>query len=607
MTQINQRITQKEWQDQKGQAVTEYVLLLALMALAVVGALTLMGGSVRDALGQLVGDEEVGEGSGKITVTVTAENGQGIPDVPVFVYDENGIYQKVTGKTDQTGTVSFDLPDGRYRFLSQHQLQWFWSDTVLLVGEAQATVDTGARPFTVQVNDITGKPVADVALYAYTEAEEYIGVEGTTAVDGTAVFSLVDNTLAFRADYNGKSYWSDAVAVSEDTVTITINPCGTGEFLAEYFNNRNLSGEPVLTRCEQSIDYNWARNSPGNGVNKDNFSIRWTGDFQFEEKKYAFTTTSDDGVRVWVDDALLVDAWKPQSATTYRAPQRLTAGVHTVKMEYYERGGYAVAKLGWSEMVESCPTGQFLAEYFNNRNLSGEPAVVRCENAIQNNWGSGVPVQGVNKDNFSVRWSGRFPFEDATYTFRASADDGIRMWVDGSQVFNGWRNQTETAYAGRKELTAGEHELRVEYYDAGSVALAKVSWEKAVTECAPGQFLAEYFNNRNLSGDPVYSQCESSINYQWKTGGPGSGVGPDNFSVRWEGQFNFEDEEYKFKATADDGVQVFVDGTAVINAWRNQSATKYEREVDMSAGMHTVRVNYYENGGYATIIVGWKK
>jgi hypothetical protein len=123
--------------------------------------------------------------------------------------------------------------------------------------------------------------------------------------------------------------------------------CPTGQYRAEYYNNTGLTGTPVLTRCESRIAYNWGTGGPGNGVPNDNFSVRWTGRFNFAAASHIFTAQASDGIRVWVDGASVIDAWKDQLTTTYRATVPLTAGTHEVKVEYYERGGGALARVYW--------------------------------------------------------------------------------------------------------------------------------------------------------------------------------------------------------------------------------------------------------------------
>jgi glucose/arabinose dehydrogenase len=130
----------------------------------------------------------------------------------------------------------------------------------------------------------------------------------------------------------------------------------------------------------------------------------------------------------------------------------------------------------------SCAQGSFRAEYFNNTTLSGAPTTERCENAINNDWGTSAPQgTGVGPDNFSVRWTGTFDFEAGDYTFSTTADDGVRMWVDGQLIIDQWRDQGATTYQATRTLTAGPHEVKVEYYENGGDAVAKASWEKPAT------------------------------------------------------------------------------------------------------------------------------
>jgi YVTN family beta-propeller protein len=123
---------------------------------------------------------------------------------------------------------------------------------------------------------------------------------------------------------------------------------GTG-LLGRYYANTTLSGTPVLTRVER-IDFGWASGSPGTGVNRDNFSVRWTGTVQpLLSGAYRFQTVSDDGVRVWVNGVQLINNWSKHSATTNTSGDiNLVAGTrYTITVEYFEATGQAVARLRW--------------------------------------------------------------------------------------------------------------------------------------------------------------------------------------------------------------------------------------------------------------------
>jgi len=133
-------------------------------------------------------------------------------------------------------------------------------------------------------------------------------------------------------------------------ITVTVNNAGpaTGLF-AEYFDSLDLTNLK-LTRVDATVNYDWGSGTPDPVLGTDGFSIRWSGQVQPQfSETYTFYTTSDDGVRLWVNNVLLIDHWIDQSPTEWSGSIALTAGQrYDLKMEYYENGGGAVAKLSWS-------------------------------------------------------------------------------------------------------------------------------------------------------------------------------------------------------------------------------------------------------------------
>ena len=124
----------------------------------------------------------------------------------------------------------------------------------------------------------------------------------------------------------------------------------------------------------------------------------------------------------------------------------------------------------------ACNKGEFLAEYRNElMTFATQPVLTRCEPDINNDWASGSPGSGVNADSFTARWVGTFDFEASDYEFTVTSDDGIRLWIDGQLLIDQWKDQAAT-YRATKTLTAGEHEIEVEYYENVGSAVAKVSW-----------------------------------------------------------------------------------------------------------------------------------
>ena len=107
---------------------------------------------------------------------------------------------------------------------------------------------------------------------------------------------------------------------------------------------------PALTRTDSLVDFDWGNGSPGEGVPADGFSVRWTGSVRLpQDGKYTFYTVSDDGIRLWVDDYLVIDSWTDHGTTENQGQIELWGGrPHPIRIEFYENTGAAVAKLLWA-------------------------------------------------------------------------------------------------------------------------------------------------------------------------------------------------------------------------------------------------------------------
>ncbi|MCC2655714.1 MAG: hypothetical protein K0Q76_822 [Panacagrimonas sp.] len=117
----------------------------------------------------------------------------------------------------------------------------------------------------------------------------------------------------------------------------------------QYFNNRTLSGSPVLTRNEM-VNFSWSQ-SPGTGVPSNNFSARWTGRVVAPTTgSYYFQTIANDGVRLYVKGQLVVNNWTAHASneTVTSAAVNLVAGeTAPVVLEYYDVSGGAIVRLRW--------------------------------------------------------------------------------------------------------------------------------------------------------------------------------------------------------------------------------------------------------------------
>jgi Family of unknown function (DUF6701)/PA14 domain/Concanavalin A-like lectin/glucanases superfamily/Bacterial Ig-like domain len=107
----------------------------------------------------------------------------------------------------------------------------------------------------------------------------------------------------------------------------------------------------TVVQTDGPVNFDWGNGAPVAGIGADDFSVAWDGYVTpLQTGSYTFRTTSDDGVRLYVNGALVIDDWTDHASTNDdSAAIALTAGQrYTIRMEYYERAGQAVAQLLWS-------------------------------------------------------------------------------------------------------------------------------------------------------------------------------------------------------------------------------------------------------------------
>lgn len=256
---------------------------------------------------------------------------------------------------------------------------------------------------------------------------------------------------------------------------------------ATYWNNTRLEGTPVLQRTEANLDHDWGDGSPHTLVNADNFSARWTRSIYFEGGSYRFTATMDDGMRVWVNNNLLIDSWTDSQVHSLSSDISLSPGDHQVKVEYYEAGGKAAAGLTWTRLDASPGTiYNWRGEYFNNMTLSGNPALVRDDWNIDFNWGIGSPAGGVvNADQFSARWTRLVSLAAGRYRFTITSDDGARLWVNNQLVIDRWYDRTIETFTAEVDVAGGNIPIKLEYYENQGDAEIRLTWTQISSAPAP--------------------------------------------------------------------------------------------------------------------------
>jgi LysM repeat protein len=192
--------------------------------------------------------------------------------------------------------------------------------------------DPGTYRFYVNVDDgvrvwVDGVPIID----------EWHDSAPTTY---TAVRQLSAGNYKLQVDY----YQHDGAAQIQFYPEKISAP---GAWTAAFFNNMSLKGTPTITRTYDAVDFDFGNKSPIDAIAADYFSIRFTGNFYFTGGNYHFSAKVDDGVRVYLDDNLIIDHWQVGAVRTFGADVDVSEGKHNVKVEYFENTGGAVVKVIW--------------------------------------------------------------------------------------------------------------------------------------------------------------------------------------------------------------------------------------------------------------------
>src|SRR5258708_5475472 len=263
-------------------------------------------------------------------------------------------------------------------------------------------------------------------------------------------------------------------------------------WLAQYFNNPNLDGTPVLTRYESSINYFWGTGSPDPAVPNTNFSARWTATLPFSAATYRFTLAGDDGVRLFIDNARVIDQWHPETLTAYSIDVPLAAGLHTLRVEYFQNADQAAVRFNYEVAVGPPPypgtqSDQWYGEYFPNTNLQGTPSFVRQDgqSGINFNWSQAAPATNFPHEVFSVRWTRRIFFPGRPYAFYITVDDGARLFIDNNLIIDAWKVQPATTYARTADITEGYHVVRLEYFQDHADAVIRMTWDPPNSQNPP--------------------------------------------------------------------------------------------------------------------------
>lgn len=275
---------------------------------------------------------------------------------------------------------------------------------------------------------------------------------------------------------------------------------------AEYFNNRELSGQPALVRTDANIDFQWNSLSPAPGVNDDNFSVRWTGKIKAPESgKFTFGIRGNGPVRVWLDNKLLIEETANRRTRNETKEVDFEAGrSYDIKIEYVENANhYAQAKLFWAP-----PSAQASLRADAIAKAKQADAVVMVMGISPRIEGEEMPVtlegfRGGDRTDISLP-------KPQTELIKAVKETGkpvVLVLMGGSALAVNWENDNVPAiihawYPGQFGGAAIADVLFGDYNPAGRLP---VTFYKSVDQLPPfDDYKMEGRTYRYFKGEPLY-------------------------------------------------------------------------------------------------------
>ena len=395
----------------------------------------------------------------------------------------------------------------------------------------------------------------------------------------------------------------------------SISSQGNGLY-AEYYDNKDFTNLK-LTRTDSTVNYNWGSGSPGASIGADTFSARWTGQVEaLYSEAYNFYTTTDDGVRLWVDDKQIINSFVNQSAKEISGTIALVAGQkYDIKLEYYENTGQAVAKLAWSsssQTKEIIPQSQL----YSDTDFTAPSTTVSAANLTTSAGNSynftvtysdvtAVDVTSLDSNDIVVTGPNGFS-QSATFVSVDSNSNSSKRTATYSITSGGggsWSNANNGTYT----IALQPNQVKDTRGNSATAAADIGSFQVNIPATGTGTGLkGEYYDNIDFTNLKL-TRTDSTVNFNWSTGSPDTSIGADTFSARWTGQVQaLYSETYNFYTTTDDGVRLWVDDKQIINSFVNQSAKEISGTIALVAGQkYDIKLEYYENTGQAVAKLGW--
>ncbi len=402
----------------------------------------------------------------------------------------------------------------------------------------------------------------------------FTGERGELVQTACADNGLGEQSSIILAAEAGTTYWIEAVQYGDGgggELRLSVSQA-IGGLRGEYFANPTLEAPVSSTNDYQVVDFDWQGRSPLPGeLGIDFFSARWTGQMEAEyNETYTLYTLSNDGVRLWLDDQLLIDDWNIHESTWNSATIDLEAGQkYDLRLEYFDDEGDAVIRLEWDS--PSTPRQVIPEIRLSYPDLSGSTIEVDP---------ASLAADGVANAAVTVRLADGLgtPISGRPVSIQVSGSQNI---VNGIPVGDDeWVSLNRTAPDGSTTATLSSilAETKQIIVQSGQYL---VDATVAVTFTNPtiAGLHGEYFNNRFLTPSAELIRYDSTVNFNWGQYTPAPEITSPNFSTRWSGRLEAPASElYTFYLTYDDGIRFWIDGQLLIDDW-NINPVQYDESI----------------------------
>jgi uncharacterized repeat protein (TIGR03806 family) len=349
----------------------------------------------------------------------------------------------------------------------------FWNSRLYYIG-----LNDYLKAFTVTNGVINTTPTTSPNLFSGDKSSTtpVVSANGTSnaivwAVDGSAYASSGPAVLhAYNATNVAQELYNSSLLLSRDdpgsAVKFTVPTVANGKVYvnAEYqlsvFGLGTFAAMPAI--------------SPTGGVFTNSVAVTLSDTTSNASIYYTLDgTTPTTSSTLYTGPIILTNSARVQAVAS--ASGAVNSGIASASFINSSAIGNGTGLLGqyWTNTTSVA---------FTNVTFTDPPTLTRTDATVNFSWTAG-PDPRIGQTNFTARWTGSVqPQFNGTYTFYATVDDGVRLWVNGQLLFNGWVDQPATTYQGSIALNAQQlYNIRMDYYQDGGSAVAMLAWSNLFT------------------------------------------------------------------------------------------------------------------------------